>query len=265
MLGWPVAHSRSPAIHNAALRAAGLGHWRYQLLPVPPDVFEETVRALPAAGLRGANVTIPHKRAALRLADEATARARSIGAANTLVFDDAGAIHADNTDAPALVRALPFAPAGRTALVLGAGGSARAAVWALLAAGASEVLVWNRTRGRAQRLCAELGATPASAAAADLLVHCTPLGLDRSDDAFAQLPVGAEDLAGFGCVVDYVYSGDRETPLVRAARARSIPVVDGLELLIGQGALSFERFTGQQPSPQAMRAAVGRAWTPQST
>jgi len=259
VLGWPVAHSRSPAIQNAALRAAGLGHWRYQLLPVPPRVFDETVRALAAAGLRGANVTIPHKRAALRLADEATPSARSIGAANTLVFDDAGAVHADNTDAPALVRALPFAPAGRTALVLGAGGSARAAVWALRAAGASEVLVWNRTPERAHRLCTELGATPASdVTAADLLVHCTSVGLQQSDDAFAALPIDAGDLAAFSCVVDYVYGDGRETALVNAARARSIPVVDGLELLIGQGALSFERFTGRRPSLEAMRSAVDR-------
>ncbi len=244
MLGWPVAHSRSPAIQNAALRAAGLGHWRYQLLPVPPEVFAETVTALAAAGLRGANVTIPHKQAALALAAEATASARSIGAANTLLFDDAGAIHADNTDAPALIEALPFAMRGATALVLGAGGSARAAVWALLAAGASEVRVWNRTPERALRLCAQLGGTPASAAAAaDLLVHCTAVGLDGSDDPFAQLPIGPEDLAGFGCVVDFVYRGELETALVRAARERSIPTVDGLELLIGQGALSFERFT----------------------
>jgi len=262
VLGWPVAHSRSPAIQNAALAAAGLGHWRYQLLPVPPEVFEDTVRALAAAGLRGANVTIPHKQAALRLADEATPSALSIGAANTLIFDDTGAIRAENTDAPALIESLPFAPRGRTALVLGAGGSARAAVWALLEAGASEVRVWNRTPERAQRLSAELGGTPASAAApADLLVHCTSVGLAASDDAFAQLPIGADDLAGFGCVVDFVYRDRLRTALVNAACARSIPAVDGLELLIGQGALSFERFTGLRASRHAMRAAVGRGAT----
>ncbi len=260
VLGWPVAHSRSPAIQNAALCAAGLGHWRYQLLPVPPEVFQETVKALATAGLRGANVTIPHKQAALLAADEASPSARSIGAANTLVFDDAGAIRADNTDAPALIESLPFAPDGRSALVLGAGGSARAAVWALRAAGAGEVRVWNRTPERARRLCAELGATPTSAAApADLLVNCTSVGLHASDDPWAQLPIGPEQLAGFGCVVDLVYREQHETALVRAARLRSIPNVDGLELLIGQGALSFERFTGRNAPLEAMRAAVGRA------
>ncbi|MGA2927795.1 MAG: shikimate dehydrogenase [Solirubrobacteraceae bacterium] len=259
VLGWPVAHSRSPAIQNAALRAAGLGHWRYQLLPVPPELFAQAVRALPAAGLRGANVTIPHKQAALALADTASAAARRIGAANTLVFAADGAIDADNTDAPALIAALPFAPAGRTALVLGAGGSARAAVWALLEAGAAEVQVWNRTPERAQRLCAELGGTAVGAAApADLLVNCTAVGLDAADDTFALLPVGADELAGFGCVVDLVYRADSDTALVRAAAERSIPVVDGLELLVGQGALSFERFTGHKASLDAMRAAVAR-------
>ena len=102
-------------------------------------------------------MTIPHKHAALALADAASERARAIGAANTLVFGADGEIQAENTDAPALMRALPFAPAGLTALVLGAGGSARAAVWALLDAGAREVRVWNRTEERAVALCAELG------------------------------------------------------------------------------------------------------------
>ena len=135
--GWPVAHSRSPAMHNAALAAVGLGDWRYLALPLPPERFAETVRALPAAGFRGLNVTIPHKEAALALADEATETATAVGAANTLTFLPSGAIHADNTDVPGLLEALPVEPAGRTALVLGAGGAARAAVYALRRAGAS--------------------------------------------------------------------------------------------------------------------------------
>src|SRR5436305_139013 len=140
VVGWPVGHSRSPAMHNAALAAVGLTDWRYQLLPVPPAHFAETVRALPQAGFGGANVTIPHKEQALALADTATDRAKAIGAANTLLFDAADrSIHADNTDAPALIEALPLAPNGRTALVLGAGESARAAVWALRDAGAKSV------------------------------------------------------------------------------------------------------------------------------
>ncbi len=249
VLGWPVAHSLSPALQNAALEAVGLRGWRYQLLPVPPELFAETVRALPAAGFRGANVTLPHKRAALELADEATPRASAIGAANTLVFTEGAATEADNTDAPALIEALPLKAAGRTALVLGAGGSARAAVWALLDAGAEEVLVWGRTPDRASQLCKQLGATPVQRPVpANILVNCTPVGMD----ATGELPVRASD---YDCVVDFVYApGD--TVLVRAARERAIPVVDGLDLLVRQGALSFEQFTGHPAPVEVMRQAV---------
>jgi len=258
VLGWPVGHSRSPAMQNAALRAVGLSAWRYQLLPVPPELFEETVRALAGAGFRGANVTIPHKEAALRLADRATSRARAIGAANTLTFADAGEIDADNTDAPALIAALPFPPAGRTALVLGAGGSARAAVWALLDAGAAEVRVWNRTPERARALCAQIGGRPVdSAEPADLLVHCTSTGLDAAQSTFNQLPLTADALDSYQCVVDYVYK-ESGTPLAQAAQYRSIPVIDGFELLVGQGTLSFERFTGLPAPAETMRAAARR-------
>src|ERR1700761_7684713 len=150
VVGWPVAHSRSPAMHNAALMAVGLSGWRYQLLPVPPQLLDETVPSLRRAGFRGTNVTIPHKAGALALATDRTERAAAIGAANTLTFEPGGEIVADNTDAPALIAALPFVARGRTAVVLGAGGSARAAVWALAGAGASEVLIWNRSPARAR-------------------------------------------------------------------------------------------------------------------
>ncbi len=242
-------------MHNAALAAVGLSDWRYQLLPVPPELFAETVRALPAARFRGVNVTIPHKQAALALADEASERARAIGAANTLIFES-GRIFADNTDAPALIAGLPFAAADASALVLGAGGSARAAVWALCDAGAAEVRVWNRTPERAERLCAELGGTPVrTAAPADLLVHCTSSGLDASGQMFKSLPVDVDDLVGYRCVVDLVYSRT-DTPLVEAALARSISVLDGLEILVGQGALSFELFTARPAPVEVMRVAA---------
>jgi shikimate dehydrogenase len=257
VVGWPVGHSRSPAIHNAALDAVGLADWRYQLLPVPPDLFEETVRALPAAGFRGVNVTIPHKEVALALATDPTARASAIGAANTLVFD-AGRIEADNTDAPALIEALPLEPAGRTALVLGAGGSARAAVWALLDAGAAEVYVWNRTSERARALTEELGGIHiTSSTPANILVHCTSIGLDGDASTFKQLPLTADELGRYDCVVDLVYS-PHETALIRAARERGTAVVDGLDLLVRQGALSFERFTGRPAPLDVMRAAAAR-------
>jgi len=129
VLGFPVAHSRSPAMMNAAFRTLGLD-WRYLKLPVPPERFEETVHALPGSGYLGANVTVPHKLAALRLADEATEAAAAIGAVNTLSFSD-GAIAAENTDAGGLLDALGSSPQGLRTLVLGAGGAGRAAAWAL--------------------------------------------------------------------------------------------------------------------------------------
>ena len=258
VLGWPVAHSLSPAIQNAALAAAGLRDWRYQLLPMVPALFAETVPALGTAGFRGVNVTIPHKEAALALAHDASRRAREIGAANTLLFEDEGRIRAENTDAPALIEALPLSPAGLSALVLGAGGSARAAVWALLDAGAREVRVWNRTPERARKLSEELGASAVDVAeGADLLVHCTSSGLDGPDSTFKQLPLCADDLERYRCVVDLVYSR-KDTQLVQEARARSVNVVDGLQLLIGQGALSFELFTGARADRDAMKAALPR-------
>jgi shikimate dehydrogenase len=255
VLGWPVRHSRSPALHAAGYAALGLTDWRYQLLPVPPELFEETVRALPGAGFVGANVTIPHKEAALALADEATDSARAIGAANTLTFLPGGAIHADNTDAPGLIDALPFDPAG-TAVVLGAGGSARAVVWALVRAGA-DVQVWNRTRERAERLCAEIGGRVVDAppAHADLLVNTTSVGLHAGVDPFKALPLTADALRGYPCLVDLVY-GSSPTGLTSAAQAAGATVVDGLEILVRQGARSFERWTGRAAPLDVLRSAA---------
>jgi shikimate dehydrogenase len=262
VIGWPVAHSLSPVFQNAGLAAAELEGWRYQRLPIPSEAFEETVRALPGAGFRGVNVTLPHKQRALALADQASDRARAIGAANTLLFETserAGSgvvIRADNTDAPGLISSLPFDPRGRSALVLGAGGVARAAVWALLDAGAREVRIWNRTPERARRLAGELGGTVVSGAQpTDLLVNCTAHGL-AGERTLEGLPVSRDDLSGFGVVVDFVYR-PQETALIGAARAAGVPVLDGLELLLAQGVLSFEQFTGR-PAPVAeMRAAIG--------
>jgi shikimate dehydrogenase len=253
VLGFPVRHSRSPAMMNAALRELGLD-WRYLALPIPPARFAETVRALPASGYVGANVTIPHKLAAFELADEATATARAIGAANTLSFQD-GRIAADNTDASGLLDALAEPVAGRRALVLGAGGAARAAVWALREAGA-EVWVWNRTRARAAALAAELGVAVHDAAAAgspQLLVNTTSVGLEPGS-GLADLPLAGLEPA---TVVDLVY-GPEPTAIERWAGERGMRVVDGLEVLVCQGARSLERWTGRPAPVDAMRAAVQR-------
>jgi shikimate dehydrogenase len=236
-------------MHNAAFAALGLEGWRYQRLPVPPEVFAETVRALHGAGLAGANVTVPHKEAALALATEATDTARAIGAANTLTFADGGAIAADNTDAPGLLAALPAPVAGRRVLVLGAGGSARAAVYALRDA---EVTILNRTRARAEELAAQLGARVVDAPEpAGLLVNCTSVGLDDPD----ALPLPAAALDDVGAVVDLVYRAGG-TALVRAARERGLPTADGLEVLVQQGARSLEIWTGRAAPVDVMRAAV---------
>jgi shikimate dehydrogenase len=258
--GWPVAHSRSPAMHNAALRAVGLGEWRYLRLPLPPARFAETVRALPAAGFRGINVTIPHKEAALALAGAATGVAAAVGAANTLTFLEDGTVHADNTDVAGLLAALPRDPAGATALVLGAGGAARAAVYALGAAGA-DVTVWNRTRERAERLVAELGGRVVDAPeGAQLVVNCTSVGLRNDDLPFKSLPLRADDVGVGTDVVDMVYRPGG-TGLLAEAKRRGAVVVDGLEILVAQGAASFERWTDRTAPRDVMRTAVADSAT----
>jgi len=261
VLGWPVAHSRSPAMQNAALDALGLGHWRYQALPVPEEEVTGTIDALAAAGFAGANVTIPHKHAALAAADVATPAARAIGAANTLSVLADGTLEADNTDAPGLIDALAAPVAGRTALVLGAGGSARACAWALREAGCARVAVWNRTAARARELADDLAIDAAAGAApADLLVNCTSVGLHDPAETFDLLPLRPVDLEGFPTVVDLVYRPGG-TPLLEAAAAAGARTVDGLAILVAQGARSLERWTGRRAPRDVMdraaRSAVG--------
>lgn len=243
VLGWPVGHSRSPAM----MRAAGLEH--YQRLPVAPVAFEDTVRALGASGFRGANVTIPHKEAALALATSASDAAQAIGAANTLTFGDGGVIAAENTDAPGLMAALGHVPA--SACVLGAGGSARAVIWALTQAG-TDVCVYNRTAERARGLGARVVSRPV---AAELLVNCTSVGLDDSSSPFKDLPLDADALGKYATVVDLVYRAGG-TVLIAEARRQGASVVDGLEILVRQGALSFTLWTGMAAPLDTMRAAA---------
>jgi shikimate dehydrogenase len=231
---------------------------------VPPELLTETVVALPSQGFKGANVTIPHKSAALALASEGgSGRAAAIGAANTLLFRADGAIDADNTDAPALTAELSrrIDLVGATAVVLGAGGSARAAVWALLDAGAADVRVWNRTQERATELCADLGGTPVTAiSGADVLVNCTSVGL-QAEHGLELLPLPPAGLGEFAVVADLVYR-EGGAVVTRAARAIGVPTVDGLELLVAQGAIAFELFTGLRAPLDAMRDAVGLSSAP---
>jgi shikimate dehydrogenase len=268
VIGHPVAHSRSPDMQTAALAELGLaGEWTYGALDVAPADFEATVAELAAAGdYAGVNVTVPHKAAALAMADEQSAAAEAIGAANTLSFR-AGRIVADNTDAGGLLRALPGSVRGRRALVLGAGGAARAAIWALARGGAVvdvdlepvPVHVWNRTRERAERVAAELGGNPEPAprqGAYGLIVNATTVGL-HGEDPFELLPLDRQGFEPEQVVVDMVYT-EEPSALLGAAAAAGATVVDGLEMLVHQGALSLRIWTGEEASLEAMRGAVRR-------
>jgi len=256
VLGYPVAHSRSPAMQNAALAALGLGDdWSYEAIEVAPDGFEERVLSMAAAGFAGANVTVPHKGAALAVADELSEVAREIGAANTLIFSG-GEIRAENTDAQGLLNAMAVSPAGRRALVLGAGGAARAVVWALIREGA-KVDIWNRTERRSRDLSAELGGSPVvepDPGAYELIVNSTAVGL-RGEDPFQGLPLAADGFVPGQLIVDLVYNAG-PTKLLQAATAAGAAVVDGIEILVQQGALSLQIWTGREPPVEAMRAAA---------
>jgi shikimate dehydrogenase len=269
VLGQPIAHSLSPAMHNAAFAALGMaGEWSYEAIELAPDEFAAGVSRLRDEGYVGANVTIPHKVAALELAGEASAAAREIGAANTLTFGPAG-VRADNTDAPGLLAALPGPVAGRRALVLGAGGAARAAVWALLSAGA-DVAVHNRTRERAAELVADLGGRVLDpegelipARDFDVLVNATSIGLEkpgtragnRETDGLKAMGLSADGVCDPMVVVDLVY-GSEATELSDVGRRGGADVVDGLEILVRQGAESFRIWTGREPPLEVMRQAV---------
>jgi shikimate dehydrogenase len=276
VLGHPVGHSRSPAMHNAAFRELGL-EWHYEAIDVEPERFAEFVRGMPAGGFAGANVTIPHKVAALEVADTASAVARGVGAANTLVFRD-GTIHAENTDVEGTLTALreraPEAPAGMRALVLGAGGAARAVVFALIQGGAAAVDVWNRHPDRAMALVSDLAPAAVntrltatkdpSARVVDLLVNATSVGMDvqgphpdaaPETGSFKELPVSADELDDRLIVVDLVY-GQNRTPLACAARARGLRCADGIDVLVHQGAASFRLWTGMQAPLGAMRSGA---------
>jgi shikimate dehydrogenase len=257
VLGFPVGHSRSPSMHNAAFAELGMaGEWSYAAIEVSPDELAERAGAMPGEGFVGANVTVPHKEAALALADEISETAREIGAANTLSFEG-GSVRADNTDGDGLLRALPSSPAGKRALVLGAGGAARAVVWALLREGA-EVDVWNRTALSARHLCEELGGEPVPDLDPQreygIVVNSTSVGL-QGEDAFVELPLGPLDIHEEQVVVDMVY-GAEPTTLLRTAAGAGATTVDGIEILVQQGALSFQLWTGREAPIETMRAAA---------
>jgi shikimate dehydrogenase len=258
IIGWPVDHSLSPAMHNAAFGALGL-NWLYAAFPVEPARVPEAVRGLAAAGCAGLNVTIPHKSAAIQCCSSVSEAVAAIGAANTLVPDGAGGFRGDNTDAAGFLRALdeqaPLDLDGGDVLLIGGGGAARAVAFALRSRGA-RLRVANRTPARAAELGDPVPFVPQAldivAGTCALVVNATSLGL-HGDAVPGELP-----LAGLGSgqvVADIVYRPGG-TPWLGAAAARGARTVDGLGMLLHQGAAAFEQWTGQAAPVEVMREAL---------
>ena len=265
VMGWPVTHSKSPRIFAhwfAAHRIAG----DYVRLAVRPEHFAEVIRTLPRAGFRGVSVTLPHKIVALGLADSASVAARAIGAANMLRFDDRGRIHADNTDTFGFLENLRgsaphWKPEAGPALVLGAGGAARAVVHALLEAGVPGIRLANRGRDRAEELAAAFGdrvrvidwaAREAAVPGAATIVNATSLGMEGQPP----LALSLADAPATAVVTDIVYA-PLQTPLLAAAEARGLAAVDGLGMLLHQARPAFRAWFGADPAVDtALRRAV---------
>ena len=279
LLGWPVEHSLSPAMHNAAFEALGL-NWRYVALPVVPGCEGVAVRGLAALGFRGANVTVPHKTAVACSLDRLTDEARALGAVNTLFVgrgdEGESLLVGHNTDHWGLVDALirfGFDPQGETAVVVGSGGAARAAVYGLLCAGAQCITVLGRSLERAERLVRDLEdgqdrltaemltdeTLVETATHSALLVHATSVGMEP-DAERSVWPEGVqfptETLA-----YDLVYV-PRKTQLLQQANASGARCLGGLGMLVGQGARAFEMWTGREAPVDVMlracEAALGR-------
>jgi shikimate dehydrogenase len=275
LFGWPVEHSVSPAMHNAAFSALWMD-WCYLPFAVPPERLADAVQGVRALGLRGVNATVPHKQALLALVDDLTPEARAIGAVNTLLLGERMLGH--NTDAAGFLRALRETgqdPAERHVLMLGAGGAARAVGYALLSAGA-RLSIHNRTVERALSLAADLRrALPGAAveaaslerevlaqraAVADLVVNATVVGMSSHGEGS---PWPDEVPYPWGVpLFDLIYSPP-ETRLMSLARQAGAPATNGLAMLVYQGAESFRLWTGVEPPAdvmlQACLHALGRS------
>ncbi len=265
VIGHPVGHSRSPKLHGHWLKTYGLeGH--YVPMDVAPADLETVLRTLPKAGFVGTNVTVPHKEAALRIADHVSDRATVIGAANTLVFREDGSIHADNTDGYGFMENLRAgAPDWNAkdgpAVVFGAGGAARAVLQALADAGVPEILLTNRTRDRADHLKEEFGQRITVVdwvqagnmiENAELVVNTTSLGMQGQPE----LRVPLDGLQPGAVVTDLVYA-PLKTNLLKTAEEAGCTVVDGLGMLLHQAVPGFERWFGVRPEVNDdLRAAV---------
>ena len=265
VIGHPVAHSKSPTLHGYWLKTYGLeGH--YVPMDVAPDDLESVLRTLPKVGFVGANVTVPHKEAALRLADEVSDRAQKIGAANTLVFRADGTIYADNTDGYGFMENLrrgapDWVPSGGPAVVFGAGGAARAVLQGLIDAGVPQILLSNRTRARAEQLRAEFGPSITVVDwdqvgevlnGASLVVNTSSLGMQGQPE----LPVPLDGLQPGTVVTDLVYA-PLKTHLLQVAEGAGCVTVDGLGMLLHQAVPGFEAWFGTRPEvSDDLRAVV---------
>lgn len=256
VIGSPVRHSLSPALHNAAFAAAGLD-WTFVAFDVAPGRAAGALEGMRALGLAGLSVTMPHKDDVARAVDERSAEAELLGAVNCVVPIGRGRLRGENTDGAgflASLRDVGVEPSGLRCCVLGAGGAARSVVLALARAGAAEVAVVNRTESKAAAAVAlagsagRLGASPADA---DLVVNATSVGMG----AGGGLAVDPALLGTGQVVVDLVYE-PRETPLLRAALRAGATTVGGIGMLLHQAALAFELWTGEAAPLQAMRAVL---------
>jgi shikimate dehydrogenase len=264
IIGWPVAHSRSPVIHRYWLKELGIAG-DYVRQPVEPEKIAAYLAAFADSGYVGGNVTVPHKEAAFAAVAEADDAARAIGAVNTLWLAD-GRLLGANTDAFGFLANLDEATPGwdrhgGAAVVLGAGGAARAVIWALLKRGFAPIRLVNRTLSRADALAGRFGSEveatdwrdlPKALAGAALLVNTTSLGMSNNPP----LEIDLAPLSADALVTDIVYV-PLETPLLAAARARGLAAVDGLGMLLHQAVPGFERWFGRRPIVSAgLRAAV---------
>lgn len=255
VMGWPVAHSLSPRLHGYWLRHYGIDG-AYVPLPVRPERLGSALRALTDLGFAGCNLTVPHKEAALGALDEVAEDARRIGAVNTILVRADGSLYGWNTDiegfAQSLIAALPeWSIAGKHAVVLGAGGAARAVVAAVQNLGAEEVVILNRTRERAEALATDLGGAirplpwerrSEALSQAALLINTTTLGMLGKPP----LSIDLAPLPTDAVVADIVYA-PLETPLLAEARRRGHRVVDGLGMLLYQAVPGFEAWFGRRP------------------
>ncbi|OYQ35195.1 shikimate dehydrogenase [Niveispirillum lacus] len=257
VMGWPISHSRSPLLHGFWLRQYGIDG-AYVPLAVPPDRAEQAIRALPAMGFRGCNVTIPHKEVAFRIVDRLDSSARRIGAVNTIIVAADGTLEGRNTDGFGFWENLigsasaTWSVSRGPSVVLGAGGAARAVVVALLDAGAPEIRLLNRTQARAAEIAADLGDARIKVGAWDgrdaaldgavLLVNATSQGMT----GYPPLEINLSALPLDAIVTDIVYV-PLVTPLLQAAAARGNPIVDGLGMLLHQARPGFHAWFGTDP------------------